>query len=222
MNLKKDISFGGKAAVYPTKTSINLIKADASAQNRTTTILLFVIFLVLLAIFTKFAVIDPITSGLQSGNRVNAAQAELDALKLKNASATELTDKYSHYIVSGLTEEEEALVDRAEVMDLLETKVMGAATISAIKVADNKVTVTCLGIGLQEASAIVQSIEQDERVSHVTVSTAQDREGNAATATIEITMKDAQELANSQAIAENLVSSSGTTGSSKEGGADGR
>ncbi|WP_139651326.1 hypothetical protein [Raoultibacter phocaeensis] len=193
MNLQKEISFGGanKKTAYPTKTSINLMKAETTRGNTAANVALFLIFLVLLGLFVKFAVVDPLSSGMQSSRELEAAEEELAALTAENESYTELSEQYARYVVTGLTEEELNLADRDELIDLLSSTVLGATHLSSIKVVGNAVTVTCVGVGLQDVSGIVQELEQDSRVEYVTVSTAQERDGVASSATIQIELKGA-------------------------------
>lgn len=219
MNLKKELSFKKKAPVYPSKTDINLIKTEATKGNSLTALLLFFIFLIFLAFFTKFAVVDPLASSMNSSEEVNVARAELATLVLGNETYTELTERYAQYIVTELSEEEVSLASRNDVIDLLESKIMGFANLSSIIVDGNKVSVVCVGVDLQTVSGLVQSIEQDERVSYVTVSTAQERDGKASSATIDITMKSPDEA--NDGTSEGQEGSAASGASSAEGVSDG-
>lgn len=187
--MNKNAAIGKKKAPYPTKTSINLVKSDTSQNNTLVTLLLFVLFLIVLAIFTKFAVIDPLASGVQSSREVTAARAELDALKVANADYAELSEQYSKYIVSGLSDEELNLVSREDVVDLITTKIINSTIVSSINVQGNIIEVTCVGLDLNGVSSIVENLKQDSRVSFVSVSTVQDQEGKTSTATMSITLK---------------------------------
>lgn len=192
MNLQKPISLGGsKKDGYPTKTEINLMKSEVTRGSNIVTVLLFLVFLVLLALFVKFAVVDPLSVGVDSSRQVADARARLDELKVENESYTELAQEYSKYVVTGLTEEEASLADRNELIGLLSDTVMGAAHLSSVKVSGNHVVVTCVGVGLQELSGLVQKLEQDDRVTYVTVSTAQEKEEAASSATIQIELRAA-------------------------------
>lgn len=199
MDLKKEVSFGslkrGKAPAYPTKTSINLVDTDRARGNLAVQLALFAIALVLIGIFSKFAVVDPLASGMASSNEVSAAQARLDALVAENADYDELNAQYDRYVVPGLSDEEQNLVDRDTVLDLLEQKVMNVGYLDSLRVASNTVTATCLGVDLSRVSTLVESLESDERVSHVTVSTAQGENDSGASATIQIVLKGPLEIA---------------------------
>lgn len=199
MDLKQEVSFGslkrGKAPAYPTKTSINLVDTDRARGNLAVQLALFAIALVLIGIFSKFAVVDPLASGMASSNEVSSAQARLDALVAENADYDELNAQYDRYVVPGLSDEEQNLVDRDTVLDLLEQKVMNVGYLDSLRVASNTVTATCLGVDLSRVSTLVESLESDERVSHVTVSTAQGENDSGTSATIQIVLKGPLEIA---------------------------
>lgn len=202
MNLKQDVSLGslkrGKAPIYPTKTSINLVDTEKTRGNLVVQLALFVIALVLIGIFAKFAVVDPLASSMASSNDVAAAQARLDALTAENADYAELNAQYDRYVVPGLTSEEQDLTDRDTVLDLLQQKVMDVGYLSSLRVVGNTATVTCLGADLNQISALVENLETDKRVSHVTVSTAQGENDSSTSATIQIVFKGANDTENDQ------------------------
>lgn len=197
MDLKQDVSLGslkrGKAPVYPTKTSINLVDTEQARGNLLVQIALFVIALALIGVFAKFAVVDPLASSMASSNEVAAAQTHLDDLVAQNADYAELNAQYDRYVVPGLTEEEQNLVDRDTVLDLLEQKVMNVGYLESLRVSSNVVTATCLGVDLSRISTLVESLESDDRVAHVTVSTAQGENDSSTSATIQIVLKGALE-----------------------------
>ena len=147
---------------------------------------LFTIALVLIGVFAKFAVVDPLAASAASSNEVSAAQARLDVLAAENADYAELNAQYDRYVVPGLSEEEQNLVDRDVVLNLLQQKVMGVGHLSSLRMEKNTATVTCLGADLNEVSALVESLESDQRVAHVTVSTAQGENDSSTSATIQI------------------------------------
>ena len=217
MDLQKEISFkGAKKVDYPVKTDINLMKAEVARGNTVVNVLLFLVFLVLLALFVKFAVLDPLSAGSQSNQQLANARAQLDALTAENESYTELSQEYSKYVVTGLTEEEMDLSDRNELIDLLSDTVMRATYLSSVKVVGNSVAVTCVGVGLQDVSGLVQELEQDERVAYVTVSTAQEKDEAASSATIQIVLRGslaagAQELLGQSAQSESSSNDQSST-----------
>ena len=192
---KRDISFGRKKDAYPTKRSINLATAGQTLTSRYNNIFLGVLLAILLVIFVKFAVVDPLLASAQNSNQISSAQAELNQLKASNAGKSATSEEYAHYVVPNLTADETSLTPRDDIVALLKDKVVGIGSISSLKVTGNTVTVTCVNVGLQDLSSLVKSLESDKRVSYVTVSTAQASEGKASSATVVISMKDATAIA---------------------------
>ena len=190
MDLKQEVSLSalkrGKAPAHPVKTSINLVDTQQQRGNLLAQLGLFAIALVLIGVFAKFAVVDPLAASAASSNEVSAAQARLDVLAAENADYAELNAQYDRYVVPGLSEEEQNLVDRDVVLNLLQQKVMGVGHLSSLRMEKNTATVTCLGADLNEVSALVESLESDQRVAHVTVSTGQGENDSSTSATIQI------------------------------------
>ncbi len=211
--LKKEISFGRKKDAYPTKKSINLVVSGQTFASRYNAALLGALLFVLVVIFVKFAIFDPVATSMQTASQISAAQTELAALKSANASKSSTSQEYAHYVVPNLTSEETSLTPRSDIISLLKDKVVGFGSISSLKVVGNTVTVTCVNVGLQDLSTLVKSLENDARVSYVTVSTAQASEGKASSATVVITMKDANALSALQ---------TSTTSSSTKGASNGQ
>ena len=106
--------------------------------------------------------------------------------------------QYDRYVVPGLTAEEQDLTDRDTVLDLLQQKVMDVGYLSSLRVVGNTATVTCLGADLNQISTLVENLETDKRVSHVTVSTAQGENDSSTSATIQIVFKGANDTENDQ------------------------
>ena len=146
MDLKQEVSLSalkrGKAPAYPVKTSINLVDTQQQRGNLLAQLGLFTIALVLIGVFAKFAVVDPLAASAASSNEVSAAQARLDVLAAENADYAELNAQYDRYVVPGLSEEEQNLVDRDVVLNLLQQKVMGVGHLSSLRMEKNTATVT--------------------------------------------------------------------------------
>ena len=70
MDLKQEVSLSalkrGKAPAYPVKTSINLVDTQQQRGNLLAQLGLFAIALVLIGVFAKFAVVDPLAASAAS------------------------------------------------------------------------------------------------------------------------------------------------------------
>lgn len=196
MDLKQPISLasigaGKKKISYPTKTVINLVDVGGARIGHTSQIGLFLVLLVLVGLFAKFAVIDPLASGMNSSAQLAAAETQLAQLKEENANYAELNEQYARYVVTGLTDDEQNLTIRGTILDLIETQVMSVGYLASVKVVGNTATVTSLGADLNQVSQLVETLKDDNRVAYVTVSTAQGETDASTSATIQIAFKGA-------------------------------
>lgn len=207
MDLKQPISpssLGSRSrdVVYPTKDTINLVGVDSTRARKATEVGLFLVVLVLIGIFAKFAVVDPLAGGMRSSADLSQAEAQLAQLTSDNADYAEVNREYAQYVVTGLTDEERNLADRDGMLDLLETTVMTAGYPSSVKIVDNTATVSLLGVDLDQVSRLVLSLNDNDRVAYVTVSTARGETDAGNSATVVITFKGALDDAGADAPAD--------------------
>lgn len=185
----KQIGKKGKGkAGYPNKQYINILDGMKSDDNRTLEILIFIIFLVALGVFTKFGVIDKISEASAAEAAYNEVQRQITELKEQNADYDKVKKDYSHYGLGYLDDTEILLVDREDVLDLLDKYVLKNADIKTLAVTDNTVTLTVEKTRLNAISSIVKELEADPDVAFVTVNVAgTDREVNAGSGNKQVT-----------------------------------
>ena len=185
----KQIGKKGKGkAGYPNKQYINILDGMKSDENRTLEILIFIIFLVALGVFTKFGVIDKISEASAAEAAYNDMQRQITELKEQNADYEEVKKDYSHYGMGYLDDSEILLVDREDVLDLLDKYVLKNADIKTLAVTDNTVTLTVEKTRLNAISSIVKELEADSDVAFVTVNVAgTDRDVNTGSGNKQVT-----------------------------------
>ncbi|MCI9460390.1 MAG: hypothetical protein HFF93_00860, partial [Oscillibacter sp.] len=107
-------------AAYPAKRSMNLFyKPDRTTKPAT--IALYVLFvLVCLLGLGKFLVYDLWAETAQARQSLTAAEAQLQGVLLELTDYSEVWERYSRY---SATEEERDLIDRMEVLALLDEAV---------------------------------------------------------------------------------------------------
>ena len=156
----------------PAKTSINFAEIGV---KRTKWWLAFpAIILILLAAFAigKFLVYDRLAEvSAAEAEAVQAHQQLMDCYK-RIDSYGELNDIYAHYTYSGMTTEELSRVDRAAVMDLLETTVFPRTEVSNWSLKGNKLVLSIEGETLQEINLTVQYLLESDMVDYCEVNTA--------------------------------------------------
>ena len=185
----KQIGKKGKGkAGYPNKQYINILDGMKSDENRTLEILFFIVFLIALAAFTKFGVIDKISEASAAEAAYNDMQRQITELKEQNADYEEVKKDYSHYGMGYLDDSEILLVDREDVLDLLDKYVLKNADIKTLNVTDNTVTLTVEKTRLNAISSIVKELEADPDVAFVTVNVAgTDRDVNTGSGNKQVT-----------------------------------
>ena len=179
--LKKSGKKGKGRAGYPNKQYINVMDCMKPEENKTLEIVIFIVFLIALAVFTKFGVIDNIAQMSAAEAAYNDMQRQITELREQNADYEDVKKDYSHYGMGYLDDTEILLVDREDVLDLLDKYVLKSADIKTLAISDNTVTLTVEKTKLSAISSIVKELEEEPAVSFVTVNVAgTNKEGNAS------------------------------------------
>jgi len=185
---------------YPSKTTINLYVNEKKKEKNVAAIVIFAVFMILLAIFTKFMVIDLIGELNDAKSEYVQLQTEVEELRAYNASIDEVTEAYYHYGVAYLSETELNIRNRAEVLAVIDEKVHIDGGISKIEMQDNSATLTIESVTLSDIANIVGALEESDIVSYVSVSTAKRKtssDGQIVDASISVTFTNAIETATS-------------------------
>lgn len=164
-------------AAYPVKRSINLFYRP-DRTTKPATVALYVLFvLVCLLGLSKFLVYDVWAETAQARRTLAAAEEERDGVTARLADYGEVKERYNRY---SATEEERALLDRMEILTLLDEAVGATADIESIFISANTVRLQFSGVTLAETARIVKKLEASPIVASTTVSTAvTTREGAA-------------------------------------------
>lgn len=157
---------------YPDKTSINLLMQDKSVRDPKFQIILFVLFALILALFVKFMVIDKLAEAYEAEKAYTQMQTQIDQLSASNEKYDQVREEYSHYGNGYLNDEEKAEQDRMAMMRVIKSNVITKSEIQSVEISGNVATLTIDNIRLRTVSDIVASLEKDDLVSFVTVSTA--------------------------------------------------
>jgi hypothetical protein len=183
----------GKKEKFPEKTSINLLINERDHSDPRYQIALFVVFLIILAVFVKFMVVDLIVDSYKAQNNYETMQAQISELQENNKDYSKIRAQYSHYGNGYLNDEERAEQSRATIMSVIDDNVLAGANIQGIDIAGNVAKVTIEGIKLKTVSGIVSRLESSSAVSYVTVATAGTNTGNSSdvTATLTVNFKEA-------------------------------
>lgn len=168
-----------RKADYPDKRTMNLFyKPDRTTKPAT--IMLYVLFvLACLVGFAKFMVLDVLVDTIQAQAALAAEEKRLEDMMEELADFDEVQERYSRY---SATEEEETLIDRMDILALLDSAVGNKTSIESISVNGNTVQIQFVGADLAQTAEIVKTLEASPIVASIMVNTAvtTDQAGSAA------------------------------------------
>ena len=157
-----------RKAAYPTKTSMNLFyKPDRTTKP--STIALYTLFaLVLLLGLSKWLVYDVWMEKVAAEKSLAAAQDELNSVLFQLTDYNEVQMRYIRY---SATEEERNLIDRMEVLAMLE-EAAGNAWMNTISINGETLTTQLSNVTLAQVAEIVRRLEESPIVANTVVHTA--------------------------------------------------
>lgn len=153
---------------YPTKRTMNLFyKPDKTTKPATIALYVLFAFACLLGL-SKFLVFDLWTQTMQARQTLESTLAQLSGMMEELADYGRVQEEYSRY---SSTEEEQELIDRMEVLALLDSAA-GEATLNAVSINGSQVQVQLSGVTLAQTAGIVTRLEESPLVASTWVDTA--------------------------------------------------
>lgn len=158
-----------KKEQYPTKRYINLYyKPDRTTKPATISLYVLFAIVVLLAL-SKVFFYDVMVSIHDKEQEYAKLQQQLAGYEEQLESYPEVWLQYNLY---SKTEEEEALVDRMDILDLIDGAMRTTAQVESISVSGEQVMVQMSGVTLGQIAETVKALEQSPIVAGTSVSTA--------------------------------------------------
>ena len=192
----------------PEKRSINLATVNEKKIDLRIAIPAIALILVAAVAFSKFAVLDRLKAVDEAQAEVHALQTRLDAGYAELAGMDDLSEKYAHYTLSGMTQEEQSLVERGEILEMLERVVLKHFQADRWTLDRNTLTLTVTGSTLRQVNELIQDLQEEEIVDYCTVTTAsntsRDKENlsEPVTANIVVYLKPGEVLVSSPGAGE--------------------
>ena len=153
---------------YPTKMSMNLFyKPDRTTKPSTIALYTLFVLVVLLGL-SKWLVYDLWVEKVEAEQSLAAAQNELDSVMIQLIDFDEVQQRYIRY---SATDEERELVDRLEVLAMLE-EMVGNAEVGTITINGNTMQAQISNVTLAQVAEIVNRLEQSPLVASTVVHTA--------------------------------------------------
>lgn len=177
----------GKASV-PQKRTMNLYyKPDRTTKPATVALYVLFVLTVLLGL-SKVLVYDLWVEVEDARTALTAAQSRLEGVMAELTDYDEVEERYFRYAA---TPEEQALVDRMEVLLLLDTAIGPGTALNSVSISGDVVQLRFSGVTLAQTARIVSTLESSPLVAGTTVTTAsttQD-EGSLVLATVHIQLQ---------------------------------
>lgn len=158
----------GAAVVVPSKKTMNFVHHQSSFNPKKVVPVVVIVILAAL-VFAKFGLIDPLAEKTAAYNELAQKQEQLAVVNAKLAGYDELALEYGRYSYGWMNDTEVNMVSRMDVLALVEQKVTPAAVVENMAVNNNVLTLNIHGITLEQASAMVKSLEESPLVASATV-----------------------------------------------------
>ena len=148
-----------KAVQMPGKKTMNFVHHQSSF-NLKKVLPVLVIILAIGAVFAKFGFMDPLAEKTSAYKELAQKQEQLAAINAKLTGYEELAKEYGRYSYGWMDETEVNMVSRMDVLHLVEEEISSKAYIDNLAVNNNVLTLNIHGITLEQASAMVKSLEE--------------------------------------------------------------
>ena len=148
-----------KAVQMPSKKTMNFVHHQSSF-NLKKVLPVLVIILAIGIVFAKFGFMDPLAEKAAAYNELALKQEQLAAINTKLTGYDELAKEYGRYSYGWMDETEGNMGSRMDVLHLVEEEISTKAYIDNLAVNNNVLTLNIHGISLEQASAMVKSLEE--------------------------------------------------------------
>ena len=168
-----------KAVQMPSKKTMNFVHHQSSFDLKKVLPVL-VIILAIGIVFAKVGFMDPLAEKTAAYNELAQKQEQLAAINSKLTGYDELAKEYGRYSYGWMDETEVNMVSRMDVLHLVEEEISNKAFIDNLAVNNNVLTLNIHGITLEQASAMVKSLEERGLVESAAVYNAVAEEAEEA------------------------------------------
>lgn len=167
-----------KKEAYPQKRSLNLYyKVDKTTKPATMSLYVLLVIVIILGV-AKLTVYDLYKNVQQARESTKLLEERLNEYSIRLSDYDYVLEQYSIY---SSTEEENNLIDRMDILTLLDNTIDGSANISNISISENNVVVQFSGVDLAKTAEFVQKIEMSPIVKSTSISAARTMDNNSST-----------------------------------------
>lgn len=173
MKLSDRVSFNKKKKMkYPAKTTMNLAIRETNDNSPSRVMPVFVVLVLVVALFAKFGVVDRYAALNKAEASLAASESRLTEMNQLVTGYDRVASEYHQYSGDYLTGDQKQLVDRLDLLDLLQARMAGVATLKSVSIVDNDMVVELSASSLKQVSDLRLALLQEAKVQSVTVYTA--------------------------------------------------
>ena len=179
------------AVKLPTKTRINLAKRESRKKDMITLGVGLVLIAGLSAAVAKFAVIDQLDRLSQAEGAYNAVHVQYVAMQQAVADYPNVEERYRTYSRSWMLSGDTnglARVDRADVLDLVEARLLPYGRINTLSLRDSVMVVSMSGMNLSQISAMFERLQTEKIVASASLNMASTEEKDDPNALLDFTI----------------------------------
>ena len=179
------------AVKLPTKTRINLAKRESRKKDMITLGVGIVLIAGLSAAVAKFAVIDQLERLSQAEGAYNAVHVQYVAMQQAIADYPNVEERYRTYSRSWMLSGDTnglAQVDRADVLDLVEARLLPYGRINTLSLRDSVMVVSMSGMNLSQISAMFERLQTEKIVASASLNMASTEEKDDPNALLDFTI----------------------------------
>lgn len=179
------------AMKLPTKTRINLAKRESRKKDMITLGVGIVLIAGLSAAVAKFAVIDQLDRLSQAEGAYNAVHVQYVAMQQVVADYPNVEERYRTYSRSWMLSGDTnglARVDRADVLDLVEARLLPYGRINTLSLRDSVMVVSMSGMNLSQISAMFERLQTEKIVASASLNMASTEEKDDPNALLDFTI----------------------------------
>lgn len=179
------------AMKLPTKTGINLAKRESRKKDMITLGVGIVLIAALSAAVAKFAVIDQLDRLSQAEGAYNAVHVQYVAMQQAVADYPNVEERYRTYSRSWMLSGDTnglARVDRADVLDLVEARLLPYGRVNTLSLRDSVMVVSMSGMNLSQISAMFERLQTDKIVASASLNMASTEEKDDPNALLDFTI----------------------------------
>jgi len=176
-----------KGNINPKKRTMNFVH-HKSNFNVMKMLPVALVIIIAAAAFVKIGFLDQLDKKTLAYSDLAAKQEQLAMANARLTGYDEIAHEYGRYSYGWMSESEISLVNRIDILELVEDKIAPNATVENIAINNNVLTMNLHGITLEETSQMVKELEATDMVDRATVYSATAADDGEASIFISISL----------------------------------